>query len=142
MKFLRVADAGRDKPCLPDANGTARDISHLVADTSPLAVPTLPGALRGIEAASLPAVNPDKQRIGSPMAHPANICCIGRNHSDRAAEADMAIRSEPMLFSKASATFCGPDDSSLCSPKTTRLDRAVEPGIGGLGDQSQIVQPL
>ena len=41
----------------------------------------------------------------------------------------MEIPEEPILFNKASGTYCGPNDPILYSPKMTKLDWEVELGI-------------
>jgi 2-keto-4-pentenoate hydratase/2-oxohepta-3-ene-1,7-dioic acid hydratase in catechol pathway len=129
MKFLRVGAPGREVPCILDAQGVARDISSLVADISPETIPGLPGLLRQMDTADLPVVHLAGQRIGPPMTQPRNIFCIGLNYSDHAAEAGMAVPAEPILFTKAACTFCGPDDPILYSPKMTKLDWEVELGV-------------
>ncbi|RME63727.1 MAG: FAA hydrolase family protein, partial [Alphaproteobacteria bacterium] len=69
------------------------------------------------------------KRIAPPMATPRNIWCIGLNYSDHAAEAGMDIPKEPILFTKASAAFCGPNDPILFSKNMSKLDWEVELGV-------------
>ncbi|MEX0339214.1 MAG: fumarylacetoacetate hydrolase family protein [Arenibacterium sp.] len=131
MKFMRLGDRGGAKtPCLVEENGTLRDISGIVRDLSPatLADGALT-ALAGADAASLPVVKQDGRRIAPPIAQPLNIWCIGLNYSDHAEEAGMDIPSEPILFNKSTATYCGPNDDILKSPQMTKLDWEVELGI-------------
>ena len=58
MKLIRYGDAGQEKPGLVDTNGTIRDLSAHVGDITGAALDkaTL-DRLRGLDAASLPAVD-------------------------------------------------------------------------------------
>ncbi len=129
MKLVRVGVAGREIPCIVDAKGVARDASSVVADFGPDTIEALPSLLAGLDQSALPAVETNGARIGTPMTQPRNIYCIGLNYSDHAAEAGLPIPSEPILFNKASGTFCAPNDPILYSPKMTKLDWEVELGI-------------
>ena len=129
MKFLRIGAAGNETPCVIDSDGKARDVSSLVADFTPKTIAELKDTLDGVDLDSLPVVTTEGERIGTPMARPRNIYCIGLNYSDHAAEAGMDIPKEPILFNKSSGTFCAPNDPILYSPKMTKLDWEVELGI-------------
>ncbi|MFY0682670.1 MAG: fumarylacetoacetate hydrolase family protein [Thalassovita sp.] len=129
MKFLRLGAEGKEVPCVLDTSNEARDISSLVADISPDSITDLVAAVAGVDLSTLPVVAQDGVRVATPMAQPRNIYCIGLNYSDHAAEAGMEIPAEPILFNKASGTFCAPFDPILYSPKMTKLDWEVELGI-------------
>ncbi|MCY6379487.1 fumarylacetoacetate hydrolase family protein [Hoeflea prorocentri] len=129
MKLLRVGREGSEIPCMLDDTGTARDVSPLVADFTPQTIPLLADTLGNTDPTTLEAVETAGARIGTPMTQPRNIYCIGLNYSDHAAEAGMDIPEEPILFNKASGTFCAPNDPILYSPKMSKLDWEVELGI-------------
>lgn len=131
MKLMRFGDrTGRKIPCVVDENGKARDVSAIVDDFGPKTLgPDLMTRLRAADLSALPVVEASGQRIAPPMAQPLNIWCIGLNYSDHAAEAGMDIPSEPILFNKSTATFCGPNDNILYSEQMTKLDWEVELGI-------------
>jgi len=126
MKLMRIGAAGAEVPCALDADGTARDVSSLVPDFGPETFPTLKDVIAGADLTALPAVATDGARIGTPLAQPRNIYCIGLNYSDHAAESGMAIPEQPILFNKSASTFCAPEDPILHSPKMTKLDWEVE----------------
>ena len=129
MKFLRWGDAGREVPCVLDQNGVARDIRSVAPDIGPGTIDGLQAKLTNADLTALPEVTTDSARVSSPMAQPRNIYCIGLNYSDHAAESGLPIPDEPILFTKSSGTFCGPNDPILHSPKMTKLDWEVELGI-------------
>ncbi|WP_432199864.1 fumarylacetoacetate hydrolase family protein [Erythrobacter sp. W53] len=131
MKFMRFGNREAAKTaCLVEPDGTLRDLSSLVSDIGP---DTLGGqlhdALKDADVSQLKVINADGRRIAPPMAQPNNIWCVGLNYSDHAAEAGLPVPGEPILFNKASGTFCGPNDPLLFSPEMTKLDWEVELGI-------------
>lgn len=131
MKLTRYGDRnGANIPCILDADGVARDASSIVEDFGPR---TLSGEmlamLRDTDPASLPVADIEGKRLAPPIAQPFNIWCIGLNYSDHAAEAGLPVPDEPILFNKSTATYCGPNDDILYSPKMTKLDWEVELGI-------------
>jgi 2-keto-4-pentenoate hydratase/2-oxohepta-3-ene-1,7-dioic acid hydratase in catechol pathway len=129
MRFMRIGEAGAERPAVQAADGTWRDISRIVPDIGPDSAATLPEAMADVDLALLPVIVPDEGRIGSPIARPRNIWCIGLNYSDHAAEAGMPVPAEPILFTKPGSTLCGPTDPILMSPGMTKLDWEVELGI-------------
>lgn len=129
MKFCRIGESGAEIPCVLDGSGNGRDISSIVPDIAPQTIPDLVEKLSQSDLKSLPVVDVDRSRFGTPMAQPKNIYCIGLNYSDHAAEAGMDIPKEPILFNKSSGTFCAPNDPILYSPRMSKLDWEVELGI-------------
>jgi 2-keto-4-pentenoate hydratase/2-oxohepta-3-ene-1,7-dioic acid hydratase in catechol pathway len=69
------------------------------------------------------------ERIGSPIARPHQVLCIGLNYSDHAIETGQAIPDEPILFTKPPNTVIGPDDTVLIPRGSTKTDWEVELGI-------------
>jgi 2,4-diketo-3-deoxy-L-fuconate hydrolase len=69
------------------------------------------------------------ERVGSPIARPHQILCIGLNYRDHAAEAGMEIPPEPILFNKAPNTLIGPNDSVRIPRGSTKTDWEVELGV-------------
>ena len=50
----------------------------------------------------------DDVRLGSPVARPSKILCIGLNYAKHAAEANMAIPAEPILFMTSTSSLSAP----------------------------------
>src|SRR2546423_12474009 len=44
---------------------------------------------------------PDRVRLGSPVARPSKIVCIGLNYADHAKEAGAVLPAEPVIFLKS-----------------------------------------
>lgn len=131
MKLLRFGDRNGSKiPCVMDEDGKARDVSSIVADFGPKTLsPDLMVRLQALDLSSLPIVSPEGKRVAPPVAQPFNIWCIGLNYSDHAAEAGLPVPSEPILFNKSTATYCGANDPIFHTPQMTKLDWEVELGI-------------
>ncbi|MDQ0614009.1 2,4-diketo-3-deoxy-L-fuconate hydrolase [Microbacterium sp. W4I4] len=69
------------------------------------------------------------QRLGSPIARPHQIICVGLNYVDHAAETGQAVPAEPILFSKSPNTAVGPYDDVRLPRGATKTDWEVELGI-------------
>ncbi|MDI7774262.1 fumarylacetoacetate hydrolase family protein [Asticcacaulis sp. EMRT-3] len=129
MKLLRFGPAGQEKPGLLDANGQIRDLSGVIDD---MAGDVLSDAglaqLRGLDPSSLPLA-PQDARIGPCVGRVGKFLCIGLNYADHAAESNLPIPSEPVIFTKATSAICGPFDRVLKPRGSTKLDWEVELGI-------------
>ena len=69
------------------------------------------------------------ERVGSPIARPHQILCVGLNYRDHALETGQAVPDEPVLFTKAPNTVIGPYDEVRVPRGSTKLDWEVELGI-------------
>ena len=69
------------------------------------------------------------QRVGSPIARPHQILCIGLNYRDHAAETGLAVPDEPVLFTKSPNTLIGPYDDVRIPRGSTKPDWEVELGV-------------
>jgi len=128
MEFMRIGAPGEERPAVK-VDGTLRDLSPLVDDIGPDTLQGLRARLQDADLAALPAMDMTGQRIGSPIARPRNIWCIGLNYSDHAEEAGMPVPTEPILFTKPGSSLCGPNDPILKSRHMSKLDWEVELGI-------------
>ena len=129
MKLLRFGPKGREKPGLIDKSGTIRDLSSVVADISPASIAA--GAIAKIRKArpeKLPSVRKNT-RIGPCISTTGNFIGIGLNYADHAAEAGLAVPSQPFLFNKAPSCICGPNDDTMIPKGSTQLDWEVELGV-------------
>ncbi|SFG38292.1 fumarylacetoacetate hydrolase family protein [Pontibacter chinhatensis] len=68
----------------------------------------------------------DDVRLGSPIARPSKIVCIGLNYADHAKETGAAIPQEPIVFFKATSALCGPNDNVIIPKNSEKLDWEVE----------------
>ncbi|MEH6308992.1 fumarylacetoacetate hydrolase family protein [Olivibacter sp. CPCC 100613] len=72
---------------------------------------------------------PEGTRLGSPVARPSKIVCIGLNYRDHAEETNAKIPAEPILFMKSTTSLAGPNDAIIIPRGSTKTDWEVEFGI-------------
>lgn len=129
MKLLRVGAVGDEKPAILDAAGGIRDLSAYVADIGPAEVtPEGLARLAAIDPTSLPLVE-GPIRHGPPLAGTRKFIAIGLNFADHAAESNLPIPSEPVIFTKAVSCIQGPDDAVMIPRGSTKTDWEVELGV-------------
>jgi len=129
MKLLRYGPAGAERPALLDAQGGLRDLGGQVDDIDlDRLTPARIAALRALDPAGLPPV-PGTPRIGACVANVRKIVAVGLNYSDHAAEAGLAVPTEPILFLKPSSSICGPDDDVEIPRGSAKTDWEVELGV-------------
>lgn len=68
-------------------------------------------------------------RLGSPIARPSKIVCVGLNYLDHANETGAAIPAEPILFFKSTTAIVGPNDDIMIPRDSQKTDWEVEFGI-------------
>jgi 2-keto-4-pentenoate hydratase/2-oxohepta-3-ene-1,7-dioic acid hydratase in catechol pathway len=129
MKLMRHGAKGAEKPGLIDAQGKVRALSGVIADIDVAALsPAGLAKLRAIDPKSLPLV--DKPgRIAAPWAWCGKFLCIGLNYADHAAEANMPLPKEPILFMKPISARVGPDDPVVLPQGSVKGDWEVELGV-------------
>ncbi len=74
---------------------------------------------------SLPVVEASV-RIGSPVARPSKIVCIGLNYAKHAKETNAAIPKEPIIFFKSTTALVGPNDTIVIPKNSEKTDWEVE----------------
>ncbi|WP_134089278.1 fumarylacetoacetate hydrolase family protein [Olivibacter sp. XZL3] len=72
---------------------------------------------------------PAETRLGSPIARPSKIVCIGLNYRDHAEETKAQIPAEPIIFMKSTTSLVGPNDAIVIPKGSTKTDWEVEFGI-------------
>jgi ureidoglycolate lyase len=129
MKLLRYGPKGQEKPGLVDADGVMRDLSSVVDD---IAGDVLGDAslarLRGVDPSTLPRV-PDGVRIGACVGRVGKMVCIGLNYADHAAESNLPVPAEPVVFNKWTSAIVGPNDDVEIPRGSTKTDWEVELGV-------------
>ena len=65
-------------------------------------------------------------RLGSPVARPSKIICIGLNYAEHAKETNAPIPAEPIIFLKSTTALCGPFDEVIIPKNSKKTDWEVE----------------
>lgn len=129
MKLIRFGKAGSEKPGIELQNGHRIDVSAFGEDYTEQFFAT--NGVKRLEAwlqtnqQTAPAVDAG-ERLGPPVARPSKLICIGLNYSDHAAESDMKLPVEPILFFKATTALSGPNDDVVIPRDSTKTDWEVE----------------
>ena len=133
MKLMRVGAPGRERPSVRMADGTVIDVSSVVNEYDGAWLEA--GGMAALEShlnggiEGYPIVDTAAERIGAPIARPGNILAIGLNYADHAAEAGMDVPSEPIVFTKAPSSYCGPNDTVYVPRTSVKSDWEVELGV-------------
>ena len=129
MKLLRYGSPGQEKPGLLDRDGKIRDLSGVVRDIDgETLAPASLDRLRRIDPTTLPLL-PGNPRLGPCVGNVPKFVAIGLNYRAHAAEAGMALPSEPIFFMKATSCICGPNDDVIIPKGSQKTDWEVELGI-------------
>jgi 2,4-diketo-3-deoxy-L-fuconate hydrolase len=129
MKLIRFGEAGKEKPGIQDENGKYLDCSGFKEDWNEDFF-TNNGIARLEEWLDANQKNlneiPAGSRLGSPIARPSKIICIGLNYRKHAIESGMAVPEVPIIFMKATSSLCGPFDNILIPKNSVKTDWEVE----------------
>ncbi len=132
MKLIRFGEAGKEKSGIQDAKGRNLDCSSFGEDWNEAFFAS--DGLKRLSAwlsekqGSLKEI-PTNARIGSPIARPSKIICVGLNYRKHAEEAGMAVPEVPIIFMKATSSLCGPFDPILIPKNSVQTDWEVELAI-------------
>jgi len=130
MKLLRCGPLGAEKPAILDRDGIARDLSGIVDDITPSVISNTE-VLEQLGTLDLSKLTPvaNNERIGPPLSKVGKIIGVGLNYSDHAAESNLPVPKEPILFMKATTAICGPYDDVELPPGSAEVDWEVELGF-------------
>ncbi|MCC8393864.1 ureidoglycolate lyase [Paraburkholderia sp. MMS20-SJTR3] len=129
MKLLRYGPKGQEKPGLLDAQGKLRDLSKVVGDIDGAALSDESLAkLRALDPATLPLVE-GNPRLGPCVARIGKFICIGLNYADHAAESNLPVPAEPVIFNKWTSAISGPNDDIEIPRGSKKTDWEVELGV-------------
>lgn len=129
MKLLRYGPAGAEKPGVLDQQGRIRDISALTEDIDGKFLASAAVAqLAATDFTTLPLVT-GQPRLGACVGQIGKFICIGLNYADHAAESNMPIPQEPVVFNKWTSAVVGPNDDVKIPRGSVKTDWEVELGV-------------
>ncbi|MDB5246573.1 MAG: fumarylacetoacetate hydrolase family protein [Segetibacter sp.] len=131
MKLIRFRESNKEKPGIVlnddyyDVSSFAEDFNEQFFESDGLSrleqfVEQNKGQLTKL-AADVP--------LGSPIARPSKIICIGLNYIDHARETGATPPTEPVIFMKATTALCGPNDNVIIPRDSKKTDWEVELAI-------------
>ena len=127
MKLIRFGEAGKEKPGIL-IDEKRFDVSSIVTDYNEVffeenGLEKLKKALESNPV--LPEVDANV-RLGSPVARPSKIICIGLNYVDHCLETNAPIPAEPIIFFKSTTSLCGPNDNLIIPKNSEKTDWEIE----------------
>jgi 2,4-didehydro-3-deoxy-L-rhamnonate hydrolase len=137
MKLLRHGPKGQERPGLLDTDGQVRDLSALLPDITPATLsPAGLAALRSIDLGALPVVPAGEPAV--PWTGMGKFLCIGLNYADHAAESNLPIPKEPIVFMKPTSVAVGCNHGVVLPRESVKTDWEVELGVV-IGSQARYV---
>jgi len=126
MKLIRFGQEGNEKPGI-HIDGKDYDLSAHIKDYDEnfFANNGLE-KLKSIAAQENLSLVATTERIGSPIARPSKIVCIGLNYAKHAKETNAAIPIEPIIFMKSTTSLSGPYDQIMIPKDSEKTDWEVE----------------
>ncbi len=138
MQLVRIGEFEQEKPAIL-IDGRYLDVSAHVQDYNEafFAADGLTQLAKIVASTDLPEIKSPK-RIGSCVARPSKIICVGLNYADHARETGAEIPTEPILFFKSTTALSGPFDPVVIPKGSTKTDWEVELAIV-IGKKAQYV---
>jgi 2-keto-4-pentenoate hydratase/2-oxohepta-3-ene-1,7-dioic acid hydratase in catechol pathway len=130
MKIARFGKIGSERPAVMVSGTEAVYVDSLIKDWNRDELEA--GAFEKVKNADLSKLekfNVEGLRVGSPVARPTKLICIGLNYARHAAESGMTPPPEPVVFMKAPDCLIGPNDNIAIPPNSTATDYEVELSI-------------
>lgn len=126
MQFKRLGPVGSEIP-VAVVDGNAYDLRPLTADIDGTFLAGNPVQAVTDALASLPIIDDAATlRVGSPVARPGAIYCIGMNYAAHALEGGSLPPERIVMFMKPSHTVAGPHDDFVAPSGMPKLDWEVE----------------
>jgi 2-keto-4-pentenoate hydratase/2-oxohepta-3-ene-1,7-dioic acid hydratase in catechol pathway len=126
MKLVRFGPVNDERPGILDASGTVRDVSALVSDWSGAALGAASlSRISRLDLSRLPEAAKGS-RLGSPIAAPGKIVCVGLNYADHVAETGFELPREPLVFFKSPTALSGPFEPIVIPRTAKAVDWEVE----------------
>ncbi|MDB4922549.1 fumarylacetoacetate hydrolase family protein [Mucilaginibacter sp.] len=129
MKLIRFGEAGKEKTGVIindkkyDTSAFGEDYGETFFENDGLTRLSY-----FLEDSLLPEITEDV-RLGSPLARPSKIVCIGLNYVDHAKETNATPPTEPVIFMKSTTAIAGPFDNIIIPKNSVKTDWEVELAI-------------
>ena len=126
MKLIRFGEPGQEKTGVIindkryDTSGFGEDYNEAFFENDGL------NRLSNFIEDNLLTEIPDGVRLGSPLARPSKIVCIGLNYVDHARETNATPPTEPVIFMKSTTAIVGPNDNITIPKNSVKTDWEVE----------------
>lgn len=130
MKLIRYGEPGKERTGIQvdrrnyDTSAFGEDYNEAFFESDGLT--RLAAFVEEAQAEGRLAEIPQGLRLGSPIARPSKILCIGLNYRDHAEETGAKIPAEPIIFMKSTTALVGPNDDIVIPKGSEKTDWEVE----------------
>jgi 2-keto-4-pentenoate hydratase/2-oxohepta-3-ene-1,7-dioic acid hydratase in catechol pathway len=127
MRIARLGPINHEKPAVIWNESEAVFVDDVISDWNRVELEN--GGLKKIKALDLTTrqkVKISDYRLGSPVARPTKVICVGLNYAQHAIETGATPPSEPIIFMKAPDTVIGGFDDIVIPPNSIKTDYEVE----------------
>jgi 2-keto-4-pentenoate hydratase/2-oxohepta-3-ene-1,7-dioic acid hydratase in catechol pathway len=127
MRIARLGEFRREKPAIILNDYEAIFVDDVISDWNRYELEN--DALKKIELLDLSSrsrVAISDFRLGSPVANPTKVICIGLNYAKHAKEAGATPSPEPVVFMKSPDTVVGGFDDVVIPPNSHSTDYEIE----------------
>lgn len=125
MHLIRFGEKGKERPGLL-RDGKIVDLTEIFPDIPDIGQRFFKdGWLAKVASVKAPG-RAMTVRLGSPVACPSKIICLGKNYAEHAKEGGFDTPTHPLLFAKTSNTLNGPTDPIVLPVSTGKIDWEVE----------------
>ena len=142
MNVMRFAQKGKEKPGIL-LDGKYRDVSSYIHDYDETFFEN--DGLQRLEqiihsSTTTMAEIPQDTRLGSPVARPSKIVCIGLNYKNHVMETNANIPTQPILFFKSTTALSGPNDDVMIPRDSVKTDWEIELAVI-MGRRASYIEP-
>ncbi len=127
MRIGRLGEFGKERAAVIVSETEAVFVDDVVGDWDRAGLHA--GGMEKVRALNLdlrPRVNIADFRLGSPVARPTKVICVGLNYLQHALETGATPPPEPVVFMKAPDTVIGGFDDIVVPPNSLKTDYEVE----------------
>jgi 2-keto-4-pentenoate hydratase/2-oxohepta-3-ene-1,7-dioic acid hydratase in catechol pathway len=127
MRIARLGELNKEKPAVVISDTEAVFVDDLIPDFNRAELEN--GAIAKLQKADLSSrskVVIADYRIGSPVARPTKVICVGLNYAKHAFESFMEPSPEPIVFMKAPDSVVGSNDDIVIPPNSLKTDYEAE----------------
>ena len=127
MRIARLGELNKEKPAVVISDTEAVFVDDLISDFNRAELEN--GAiakLQKVDLSSRSKVVIADYRIGSPVARPTKVICVGLNYAKHAFESFIEPSPEPIVFMKAPDSVVGPNDDIVIPPNSLKTDYEAE----------------
>jgi 2-keto-4-pentenoate hydratase/2-oxohepta-3-ene-1,7-dioic acid hydratase in catechol pathway len=127
MRIVRLGDFGNERPVVAISSDEAVFVDDIITDWNREELENQAiEKIASVDLSKRTKVKIHDYRLGSPVARPTKVICVGMNYRQHAAETGATPPSEPVIFMKAPDTVIGGFDDLIIPPNSIKTDYEVE----------------